>query len=65
MLMYADNLVLVAESKSDFRVMIECLDFVCRRKGMKVNAGKNKGMVFSEIETVCNVIVGDCLEQVV
>lgn len=42
MLIYADDLVLVAETGSDLRVMIECFDLVCERRALKENARKSK-----------------------
>ena len=45
--MYADDLVLCGESEEDLRVIGEWFVEVCRRRGLKVNAGKRKGMVMS------------------
>ena len=39
-LLYADNLVLCGESKEDLKVMVGCFVEVCRRIGLKFNAGK-------------------------
>ena len=44
-LLYADDLVLCGESEEDLRVMVGQFAEVCRRRGLKVNAGKNKVMV--------------------
>ena len=46
-LLYADDLALCSESKEDLRVMVMVGRFieVGRRRGLKVNAGKNKVMV--------------------
>ena len=44
-LMYADNLVLCGESEEDLRAIVGCFVEVCRRRGLKVNAGKSKVMV--------------------
>ena len=46
-LLYADDLVLCGESEEDLRVMVEWFDEVCRRKGLKVNAGKSKVMALN------------------
>ena len=37
----ADDLVLCGESKEDLRVMVRRFGEVCRRRGLKVNAGKS------------------------
>ena len=42
--LYADDLVLCGESEEDLTEMVGCFE-VCRRRGLKVNAGKNKVMV--------------------
>ena len=44
-LLYADYLVLCGESEEDLRAMVGRFAEVCRRKGLKVNAGKSKVMV--------------------
>ena len=46
-LLYADDLVLCNESEDDLRGMVERFAKVCRRKGLKVNAGKSKVMVLN------------------
>ena len=46
-LLYADDLVLCGESEEDLKVMVKCFVEVCRRRGMKVNADRRKGMVLS------------------
>ena len=38
-LLYADDLVLCGELEDDLRAMVEHFVEVCRRKGLKVNAG--------------------------
>ena len=40
-LLYADDLVLCDESEEDLRVMVGWLVEVCRKRGLKVNAGKS------------------------
>ena len=47
--LYADDLVLCGESEEDLRAMVGQFVEVCRRKGMKVNAGKSKVMVMNEV----------------
>ena len=44
---YADDLVLCGESEEDLRPMVEQCFEVCRRRGLKVNAGKNKVMLLN------------------
>ena len=43
-LLYADDLVLCDKSKKNLRVMVGRFAEVCRRRGLKVNEGKNKVM---------------------
>ena len=43
-LLYADDLVLCGESEEGLRVMVGRFAGVCRRRGLKVNAGKSKVM---------------------
>ena len=43
--LYADNLVLCSKLKEDQRAMVGCFVEVCKRRGLKVNAGKRKMMV--------------------
>ena len=42
-LLYTNDLVLYGESEEDLRVMVGRFAEVCRRRGIKVNAGKSKG----------------------
>ena len=44
-LLYADDMVLCDESEEDLRVMVGRFAEVCRRSGLKVNAGRSKVMV--------------------
>ena len=44
-LLYADDSVLSGESEEDLRAMVGHLIEVCRRRGLKVNAGKSNVMV--------------------
>lgn len=45
MLLYDNNLVFIAENKSDLR-MIKSFYSVCRRMGLKVNAGKSIDLIY-------------------
>ena len=65
-LLYADDLVLCGELEKDLRVMVEQFTEVCRRRGLKVNAGKSKVMVLNGEEGLeCEVHVdGIHLEHV-
>ena len=45
--MYVDDFVLCGESEEGLRVMVEGFAEVCRRRGLKVNAGKNKVMLLN------------------
>ena len=55
-LLYVDNLVLCGESEEDLRAMVGHFVEVCRRRGLKVNEGKNKVMVLGGEEGVeCEV----------
>ena len=44
-LLYVDNLIMCGESEEDLRAIVGRFDGVCKRRGLKVNAGKSKGMV--------------------
>ena len=58
-LLYADDLVLCGELEEDLRKMVEHFVEVCRRRGLKVNAGKSKVMVLGWEEGLeCEVCVG-------
>ena len=46
-LLCADNLVLCGDSEEDLRAMVGWFAEVCRRGGLKVNAGKSKVMVLN------------------
>ena len=41
-LLYADDLVLCGEAEEDLRAMVGRYAEFCRRRGLKVNAGKSK-----------------------
>ena len=56
--MYADDCVLCGESVEEMRVMVGRFVEVCRRRGLKVNVGKKKGMVMNGEEGLeCEVYV--------
>ena len=40
-LLYADDLVLCGESEEDLIAIVGCFIEVCRRRGLKVNAGNS------------------------
>ena len=44
-LLYADDLVLCGKSEEDLRAIVGHFIEVCRRRGLKVNAGKSKVML--------------------
>ena len=46
-LLYADDLILCGESEEDLREMVGRFAEVCRRRGLKVNAGKSKVAVLN------------------
>ena len=57
-LLYADDLVLCAELEKDLKTMVGWFVEVCRRRGLKVSAGKSKVMVPNGEEgLVCVVYV--------
>ena len=62
----ADDLVLCSESDEDLRAIVRRFVELCRRKGLKVNAGKSKVMVLSgERELVCEIYIDRvCFEHV-
>ena len=56
--MYANDLVLCGEWEEDLRAMAGYFAEVCRRRGLKVNAGKSKMMVIGGEEGLqCKVFV--------
>ena len=57
-LLYADDLVLCGKSEEDLRVMVGRFVEVCKRRSLKVNAGKSKMMILSGEEGLeCDVCV--------
>ena len=65
-LFYAADLVLWDESEEDLRAMVGCFAEVCRRRGLKVKAGKSKVLVLGgEKGLECEVCVdGICIQNV-
>ena len=57
-LLYADDLVLCVELEEDLRAIVEQFAEVCRKRGLKINAGKSKVMVLNGDEGfLCEVHV--------
>jgi hypothetical protein len=64
-LLYADDLVLCGESEGSLRELVEGFGRVCKRRGLKVNVDKSKGMVVSGENMQCRIMLDDeFLEQV-
>ena len=65
-LLYGNDLVLCGRSDGDLRVMVERFAEVCRRRGLKINAGKTVVMTLNGEEGLeCEVHVdGIRLEHV-
>ena len=56
--LYADDIVLCGETEEDLRAMVGWFIEVCKRRGLKVNAGRNKVMVMNGEERLeCEVHV--------
>ena len=51
-LLYADDLVLCGKLEKDLKVMVGWFAEVCRRIGLKVNAGKIKVMILNGEEGI-------------
>ena len=49
-ILYANDLVLCGELEEDLRVMVGQFAQTCRKRRMKVNAGKSKVMVLNREE---------------
>ena len=64
--MYADDLVLCGESEEEIRAMVGWFVEVCRRRGVKINAGKSKVMVMNGVEELEHEVQFDgiCLEHI-
>ena len=58
-LLYADDLFLYSESEEDLKVMVGRFVDVCRKRDLKVNAGKNKVMVLGGEEELEYEVHGD------
>ena len=59
-LLYADDLILCGESKEELSAIVGCFTDVCRRRGLKVNAGKSKIMLLGGEEGLeCEVCVNE------
>ena len=55
-LLHSDDLVLCRDSEEDLKVMVERFVEVCKRRGLKFNVDKTKGMVLGgEEELECKV----------
>jgi hypothetical protein len=66
-LMYADDLVLMAECESDLQELVSSVFENCANNGLKMNVSKTKVLVFErdEARTSCKITVeNECLEQV-
>ena len=55
---YADELVLCGDSEKDLRAIVGRFILACRRRGLKVNAGKSKAMLLGGEEGLeCKVCI--------
>ena len=65
-LFYVDDLVLCGESEEELRAMVRCFVKMCKKRGLKVNAGKSKVMLLVWKEGLeCEVCVdGTRLEHI-
>ena len=55
----ADELVLCGESEEEMKALVGRFSEVCRRRGLKANAGKSKVMVLNGDEGLeCEVYIG-------
>ncbi len=52
--LFADDTVLLAESERDLQTVVNEFFSICKRRKLKVNAGKRKVMVFERREEVIN-----------
>ena len=55
-LLYADDLILYGGSEEDLRAMVGYFVEVCRRRGLKVNAGKRKVVLLGGQEEYCRKV---------
>ena len=59
-LLYADDFFLCGESEEDLRGMVGRFAELCRKRGLKFNAGKSKVMVLNREEGLeCEVNIDD------
>ena len=64
-LLYADDLVLLAESQTDLQEMTDKLNDSCTRLGLKINVGKTEAIVFSKEKRPCTLSIrGTVIKQV-
>ena len=62
--LYADGLVLCGESEEDLRAIVGRFIEMCRRRGLKVNAGKSKGMLLDGEEGLeCEVYINGYVQR--
>ena len=62
--LYADDLVLCDESEEDLRAIVGRFIEVCRRRDLKVNAGRSKVMLLSGEEGLeCEVCVNGYVDE--
>ncbi len=54
--LYAYDTVLLAESEGMLQRIVDEFDRVCKRRKLKVNAGKNKVMVLREQESILLIL---------
>ena len=59
-ILYANDLVLCGESEEDLRAMVGRFVELCKRRGLKVNAGKSKVKVLNgEVGLECEIHVDE------
>ena len=62
--LYADGLFLRGESGEDLRAIVGRFIEMCRRRGLKVNAGKSKGMLLGGEEGLeCEVCINGYVQR--
>ena len=62
--MYVNDLVLCGDSEKDSRAIVGRFVKMCRRKELKVNAGKNEVIVLGEEEGLDGEVCVDGVEHV-
>ncbi len=60
--LFADDTVLLAESEVDLQIVVNKFYSVCKRRNLKVNAGKSKEMVFMRYEFFFKIFVFTSLD---